>query len=56
MICQYSIKGNPVYKFIMPLIKSNMYVILSDDNQTFSRESASGYDSFSGTWTGEHNA
>lgn len=29
MICRYSICDKPVYKFIMPLIKSNMYVILS---------------------------
>lgn len=30
MICRYSICDKTVYKFIMPLIKSNMYVILSD--------------------------
>lgn len=32
MICKYNIENNKVYKFVMPMIKSNMYILL-DGNQ-----------------------
>lgn len=32
MVCEYKIEEYLVYKFILPVIDSNMYVIISDDN------------------------
>lgn len=32
MICEYKIDDYLVYKYILPVMRSNMYVIISDDN------------------------